>query len=232
MIYAIHGNNIKKIRERVKEIVSSLLHKKPNSNYIRISSDQFTENTFDELVEAQGLFSEKMIIEMNSIISFYDDVEGLFIKMKESPHVFIVVEEDIEDEHIKYLKENVYKIEEHNNTQEKKVENLFSLTDALGLKDKKKLWVEYVKAVARNIPEEEIHGMLFWQIKSMIVSSKTSEKESKLNPFVYKKAKKYSSNFKEDELNKLSSSLVSIYHDSRRGIVDLNLELERWILNI
>jgi hypothetical protein len=232
MIYAIHGNDVKKIREKTKEIVDSLLHKRPDSNHIRITPDKISEIVFEELIEAQGLFSEKMIIEINSVLSLQENVASLVERMKNSPHVFIVIEENFDESYAVLIEKSAYKIEKFDLKQEREDFTLFPLADALGLKDKKMLWVHYTQAIMRDIAPEEIHGMLFWQIKSMIIASKTVEKDSGLKPFVYKKSKKYSSNFKEKELQTLSSSLISIYHDARRGLIDFNLELERWILKL
>jgi len=49
---------------------------------------------------------------------------------------------------------------------------------------------------------------------------------------VYQKAKQSLQNFKEGELDELSKSIVSIYHDGHLGRVDLNIALEKWVLDI
>jgi len=56
--------------------------------------------------------------------------------------------------------------------------------------------------------------------------------ESGLKPYVFQKSKSFAQNYSEDEMKKMSSSLVSIYHDSRRGIHDFDIALERFILSL
>ena len=97
----------------------------------------------------------------------------------------------------------------------------------------KDAWVLLQKALDTGGVPEEIHGMLFWQVKSMIlaVSSKTAG-EAGLNPFVFRKSLSFAKNFTEEELKNLSARLVSIYHDARRGGDELAIALEKFVLSI
>ena len=107
---------------------------------------------------------------------------------------------------------------------------MFSLTDALGNRDKKKLWTLYQKAIRTNAVPEELHGILFWQVKTMLL---VSQKETKdLKPFAVSKAKKFIQNYSEEELQKLARNLVELYHDTRRGFVEFPIALEQFILSI
>jgi hypothetical protein len=91
----------------------------------------------------------------------------------------------------------------------------------------------YQQAVRHDVVPEELHGILFWQVKSMLLATLSKDaKESGLNPFVYSKAKNYAKNFTLDELKKISSQLVAIYHQAHRGEVDFDLALEKFFLSI
>jgi len=116
----------------------------------------------------------------------------------------------------------------------KKIEfDRFALSDALGRRSKKDAWVLFQKSLDAGGVAEEIHGMLFWQVKSMILatSSKTAG-EAGLNPFVFRKSLTFAKNFTEEELKDLSSRLVSIYHEARRGGDELPIALEKFVLGI
>ena len=64
-----------------------------------------------------------------------------------------------------------------------------------------------------NIADEQIHGILFWKIKSLILSARGGV-------------------YSQTELKKLSNLLVSVYHDTRKGIHEMDNAMERFILGI
>jgi hypothetical protein len=59
-----------------------------------------------------------------------------------------------------------------------------------------------------------------------------SAEEAGQKPFVYSKAKRALSAFKEGELDSISRDLLSIYHDGHLGKRDIDLALERWVLTL
>jgi hypothetical protein len=111
--------------------------------------------------------------------------------------------------------------------------NVFSLTDALGKRDKKTLWVQFHKARRAGKEPEELHGILFWQVKSMILaSSHANAKEAGMKDFPFKKAKEFAGNYTNEELFDLSEKLVTYFHEARRGQGDIATNLERCILEM
>ena len=75
------------------------------------------------------------------------------------------------------------------------------------------MWVLYQKAKMQNIADEQIHGILFWKVKSLILSAK-------------------SQHYSQEELKKLLNKLVSLYHNTRKGIHEMDSAMERFILGI
>ncbi len=111
--------------------------------------------------------------------------------------------------------------------------NVFSLTDALGSRDKKQAWSLYQKALASGLSAEEIFWKIFWIVKSMMIALKTkSYSETEMKEFPYKKAKQYANNFSKDELEKLSEILVVGYHNARRGIGEIDSLIEKLLLGL
>ncbi|MBX4189584.1 hypothetical protein KW785_03260 [Candidatus Parcubacteria bacterium] len=111
--------------------------------------------------------------------------------------------------------------------------NIFSLTDAIGARDKRGAWVLYQKALASGLVAEEIFWRVTWIAKSMLLASKTeSYKETEMKEFPYKKAKGYAKNFSREELEDLSESLVVGYHNTRRGLGEIETLLEKSILSL
>lgn len=107
--------------------------------------------------------------------------------------------------------------------------NIFSLTDAFAAKDKKNLWLLFQEARKKSSPEE-IHGVLFWQLKNLVLV-KTSQTNPGLNDFVYRKTKTAASKFTLEELLKLSEKFLKIFH-RRDTYSTLDIELENIILSL
>ena len=111
--------------------------------------------------------------------------------------------------------------------------NVFAITDALGARDKKLAWVLYQKALAAGLSAEEVFFKLFWQVKSMLLASRTnSVSETDMKPFPYSKAKSFLKNFKPKELEKFSEDLVTGYYEARRGEGDVETLVEKTLLKL
>ena len=111
--------------------------------------------------------------------------------------------------------------------------NIFTFTDAVGARQKKHAWIIYQKALSAGISAEEIFYKLVWQVKSMLIASKTKNVgETDMKIFPYNKAKNFLKNFKPDELDTLSESLVIGYSLARRGKREIETFIEKILLNL
>lgn len=249
MIYYLYGEDFKKAKEHLHKMTESLAAKKPDAELFRLDSENWSEAQFEELALGQGLFEKKYIVildglfEKKEVKSFIlDRLSGL----ASSESIFIFLEKKTDKPTLSKIEKNAVKVQEFA-LKEKAGRNfameggsfglgdfnIFGMADAFGRRDKKSLWVLQQKAAARNIPAEEIHGILFWQLKSMMLAlySKNAE-ESGMKPFVWSKSKGFAGNYSEDELKKISSELVSMYHEAHRGTLDFNVSLEKFILGL
>ncbi|MEK9171804.1 MAG: hypothetical protein AAB782_01030 [Patescibacteria group bacterium] len=117
--------------------------------------------------------------------------------------------------------------------QGRKEFNIFTLTDALGARKRKKAWILYQKALSAGLSAEEIFFKLFWQVKSMLIASRTKNaEETDMKAFPYNKAKSFLKNFKPGELEKLSESLVVGYHRACRGKSEVEILVEKLLLSL
>lgn len=239
MLYVLHGNDTIKARDRLHILINSLLKKKPDASFLQLDDETFDGGQLDELIEGQGLFEKKYIVVFDNCLRNKDTHEVLCKRLEDissSPNIFVFLEEKIDKKILTQLEGYSEKIQEYKDetVKEKKEQfNIFSLTDAFGGRDKKKLWILYNQAKMNNITNEEIHGILFWQVKSMLLAKNSnSARESGLKPFVYEKAQRFCRNYSENEVQALSSSLVSLYHNARRGVHDFATSLELFIIKL
>src|SRR3989344_3777286 len=237
MIYFIYGDDFNKTREKLNSLVSDMVSKKPNISLIKINEENINPPDLLNLVSEQGLFEKEMVIVFYSLFGagfFKENAKDHISLMKTSKNTFIIFEGLLDKKTLDILKKSALEtFEFFIKNKSLKVFNPFVLGDALGEKNKKLLWVSYYKALNNGASAEELHGMLFWQIKSILIA-KTAKNpaDSGLKPFVYGKAKKFGGKFKEEDLRKLGTELVQIYDEARRGTTELAVGLEKFILKI
>lgn len=116
--------------------------------------------------------------------------------------------------------------------------NPFAICDAFAAKDKAGAWALLQVALLYGVPAEDVFYKILWQIKNLLLIKKlviakveNLEKETGLHPFVIKKALRAAENFNEGELINYSGEMVRIYHEERRGLCELPIELEKFILS-
>jgi len=250
MIYLFYGTDFEKARIKANETVDVLRKKKPDASFIKITDEDRDNSRLPELIGGQGLFENKYIVFMDRVFGNEEALELILKNLKDigaSQNIFIFLEAKVNKPIVEKVKKSGGKLQEFTGEKSSGRKflmendksfslgefNVFSLTDAFGRKDKKNLWVLYQETKDRNIPTEEIHGIIFWQLKCMFLArdSKTAE-EAGLKPFPYQKAKGFLKNFKEGELEKISSELVRIYHESRMKSRSFETEFEKFILNL
>jgi DNA polymerase III delta subunit len=238
MLYFLYGKNMDGARAKALELVSVMQKRKPDAELFKIDQDNWSEGRFEEFLGSQGLFERKFIVLASRIFENKEIKDFVIEKLdllKNSENVFIFINEVVDKKTLDAVGKFADKVQSFEGKEEKKVEpfNTFALADALGERNRKKLWVIYEKAIRSGATPEEISGILFWQIKNMIISSETKNAtESGLNPFVFNKALRYAKNFSDNDLSKFAQELVSIYHDAHRGEVDFISRLERFILSV
>jgi len=225
MLYLLHGKS-----DQRKEFIRNLATTQsltPQHIY-----DNDVQNTsIENLVSVQtGLFGDKELYVIHGLARTLD-LKNILEEYAKSENFFIFSEDTVTKPIIKTF-EKVSAIIQDFGKEEKVKENkfnMFSLTDTLGARDKKKLWLLFQQAVKNGSPEE-IHGILFWQIKNLALV-KTSTTNPGMNPFVYKKTSTYAQKFTLEEIQKMARDLVYMFHN-RDTYSTLDIELEKFILTI
>lgn len=110
----------------------------------------------------------------------------------------------------------------------------FALQDALGSKNPKNAWIEYIKLRFAGIEAESIAPNLISKARDMLgIALGAGQSELGIKKyFPYSKSQKDSRNWKKEELEKLYSELIYIYHESRIANKDLDAEVEKIILSL
>ncbi|MFA6315507.1 MAG: hypothetical protein WC648_04035 [Candidatus Paceibacterota bacterium] len=241
MLYVFHGENVSESSKKARTLIDSLRKKRPEALFVKIDDRDWDKSLLESHLGGQGLFSSKYIVFLDKV-TLNEDADGSlsqFIEpMHESSNIFIVFESKLRAEYVKLFAKYAEKVvvSEVNNSvkfAKNKEFNIFGLGDAIGTREVYKAWMLYREALDHGLQPENIIGTVFWQVKSIILASKSkSAAESGLSPFVFNNCKRFASNYSMNELSDMSRNLVSLYHDGHRGLVDLELAMEKFILKM
>jgi len=240
MIYLLYGNDFVKARSKLREIIASQMKKNPDASYFKLNPENWSEEKLEEFVQSRGLFQSAYIVVCDGLVSSKQSNETFLANLKEmkaSSNIFLIIEETLTKENVKKIEKHAEKVQEFTDAKKDKPKNkdfnVFVLTDALGARDKKRLWLLYQDAMFSGMEPEEIHRLFFWQVKALLSAQNSKgATDAGLNPFVYKKALGFSKNFTGEELRVMSSNLVTLYHEARRGGVEFGIALERFVLGV
>ncbi|MBU6390251.1 hypothetical protein KGQ31_01740 [Patescibacteria group bacterium] len=236
MLYVIYGDDWKKARAKAREILDGLKVKKPDAVVVNLGEGGVSEAKLEELAGSQGLFERKFIVFADRVCSDAAAASAVAAKSESigtSENVFVFLEGELKADLLKQFKKYASKVQEFKLVEKKERFNTFALADALGERDRGRLWVLYQKASRAGISAEELLGVFFWQIKNMIAAaSAKSALEAGLSPYVFMKSKRYSANFSVSELKNAASAIIYLYHDAHRGFYDVDIGLERFALSV
>jgi|GEM_PF-228290 len=236
MLYAYHGTDTEKIADQVNRLVTQLRTKRPDVEVFVFEGSSVQEVDLDALKQAQGLFVQKNIIVLRETLVAAESRELVLSRMKEisqSENIFIIAEGKLNAEQKRAISKHAEKVEEHTSNTKKQEFNAFELGDLLGARDRQGLWTKYQLALSVGMEPEVLYGTIQWALRGMVAASNTSTaNEAGMSQFPYSKAKRSLQSYTEQELQKLSHSLMEAYHEARRGGLELRLALERWILSI
>ncbi|MEY2664380.1 MAG: hypothetical protein RIT04_188 [Candidatus Parcubacteria bacterium] len=247
MLYFLYGSDTEKARIKARELIASLQKKKPDAAFFTLNAEMWAlagENAaalISEYAGGQGLFSNKYIVLVDRVCEDKKLREGLVETvsiMADSDNIFIVLEGKLDVATAKKISAVAEKTQEFEaaSSQSGTFANApsgFVLADAFGRRDKKELWILYRELIDSGASPEELHGTLFWQIKSMLLAAKTKNmNESGLSSFVHTKSAAYAKNFTEIELRTILDELITVSHDARRGQHDLETALESLLLRV
>jgi hypothetical protein len=149
-------------------------------------------------------------------------------------NIFIILEDALDEKILKQVKKYTEKdLSYDKKIGEEKKFNIFAITDALGERNRKKLWVLYQEALRAGLEDEELFWKFQWLVKHMLFFKKTKEPgKSELKGFAKAKIEKYARNYQTEELENLSTQLVDLFHAVRRSEGEMETGLEKIVFGI
>jgi DNA polymerase III delta subunit len=238
MIYLFFGTDRERGRSKWRAVAAAFTRKHPEGQVFQFATDTFNLEQFQELIAGQDMFGNKRLVVGDSLGEYELAAEFLDKNAAEiiaSPTVFALWEDALSAAQKKKLEKLGAKLEECTAPEVKPAVdfNLFTITDAWGDRAREKAWTLFATALFKGVAPEEVFWKLVWQTKNLLLLKKTANPAATgLKPFVIQKTSRQLKNFSVPELEQLSSSLVTLWHEARRGRVDFEVGLERLILSI
>jgi hypothetical protein len=241
MLYVIHGSDTQKGRGKLQSLVGVLQSKRPDATLFRLSPENWNQGFLDEVLAGVNLFTPKNIIVLDSLVSNKDSVDYIEERIGDfaaSEHVCILFDSKVSKALLTKLEKKAEKVEEHNlkvggdDSAGKKAPQTFAFADALASRSKVNSWKLFQELSLDGLAAEEIHGVVWWQFKSIYVAyDARTAGEADMKPYTFSKCQAFKKNWTKSELNVFLDGLMDMYHKAHRGEVDFMIEMERLCLN-
>jgi DNA polymerase III delta subunit len=194
----------------------------------------------DEYLGSVSLFGEKTIVVFDDALADKEAKAQIFPRLESlsrSENSFVFLEPKALKETLTAFTKAGAIIKAFAEAKERTVAgevNVFGLTDAFARKDKKESWVLLQQAFMAGKSSEELSGLLFWQLKNLLLvkDPRASAATLGMKPFVFSKASAAARLWETADLQKAASALVRATHESRRGEMEAESALERVVLTV
>lgn len=228
MIYLLAGNK-KERKDFVRELCTQQgLDMEKIQNFYE---GDFDNKSFEEIIPVNtGLFDERECFVIHDLVRDLK-IKSILKDYSDTSHLIIFSEETILKKDLTSFEKAGVIVQQFEKEQKIDVKkyNTFDLADLLGRRDKKNLWLGFREAISQ-VSAEEIHGILFWQLKNLALV-KNSNRNPGMSPFVYNKNQSFINNFSIEEIYSLSDIMVRVFHN-RDTYSTLEIDLEKLILSL
>lgn len=232
MLYVYCGTDTETARARARAQVQEAVA--AGATVAQLESDSYASGQLQEVASSASLFGGEQVVFLDRPAGHADFLRECVdeaTRLAESAHTFVLLERTLTPTQKKTLRAVATAFEEVSADTARF--NTFNLADALATRDKKRLWFLLQEANQAGVSSEEIIGVLWWQLKTMLLASRTADAaEADIKPFPYQKAQRALQKFSVVEVEQLGESLLGVYHAGHNGERELDLALEAWVLTI
>lgn len=230
MLHVYYGSDIELVRSKALNLLQA-----SQAQIERIEPTSYAPGLLPSLLGASPLFGEASVYLLDGPGGdelFFEECLSLAKELAASGSLFVIIEKTVLAAAKKKFEAAGATILEFKKAAKEEF-NAFAMADALAKKDKRTLWLLLQEAKANGLVPEEIIGTLWWQLKTMrLAANAKTPDEVGLKDYPFKKAKTALLKFPLWEVENKSRELLKISHESRRGLLDLELGLEAWVLSL
>ena len=179
------------------------------------NSLDITLSSIVETAQSVSLFGVKYVYVYNDILVLNELDKQTAQILQDSQHLFIFEVDSLLAPQKKVITNSGALLHEIEKIPKKtKAENNpFVITDALWMRNKKVVWLEYIKSIDAGEYPEAILGRIFWALKLLVLVLRYPEKKDTdlhISPFVFKKIKSAQKLYTLDEVLHLYTILLGL----------------------
>lgn len=233
MLYVFSGDDTARVYHESRQAIAKTLDQGAHLHEVKGAR---AAGEYEDLAGGDSLFGTLRTFVFEDALDSDEGREAFLAaadSLATSPHLFVFRSSKLPKEALGRIKTTGAKVWEILLPEKRKQAgfNIFALADAFGERDKKKAWILFTEAIKEGVSAEEIHGTIFWMVKSMMLTKRVGGAgDTGLSPFVLTKATRYAKGFSDTELSSILDQMIVMYHDAHRGLSDLESDLERLVL--
>lgn len=228
------GGDTVRARAAMRRALNAEQAKDPNALVAVFDDLSFDAMRIEEALGASSLFGGRNIVVIDGILGHVAG-EEFYVTSSALPRTSnaVFVREALPKKEVREHFTTLGTIEEFKPREEHKKTNNFAVADALLAKDKRLAWAEYVELLRKGVAPEELHGTLFWAVKTILLC-KTQTRDALLGTgmkeYTYRKYSSGANHFTLAELRRKLGDLKEMYHAAREESGDLGVLLEQFLL--
>lgn len=229
MLHIIFGNQ----RDR---LLQELTNRMDGDTYEVIDQESFDEERIMQTLKSENLFEKKSEqFALYGITAFPEGKEWFLENasaLNESAHRYVLVEDVFPAPLRKKMDTLGISYNEYRVSHKKGDDfDMFQFGNTFAARDKKRLWILLHEAYAVGKDAQDVHNILWWQIKNMNLVM-VSKDNPGLHPFVYQKTKQSLSKYSPEELQGYMKQYLTMFHEARLGKQSLEDALEHYIISL
>jgi hypothetical protein len=235
MLLVYTGSDYASSAKLAGNMINSLQEKQHAAELVELQTNNLEYN-LQTLTNDQGLFFSKSLVKITRL---FPDKEAEKImrnqlsNLSQSQSIFVWVEPNLNKNWLRWLEDAGAKIEVSGQSQKSTGNKplAFEVSDALLTTKAIMIWQSLKKARKNNLEGENIFGVLWWQLRSVVLAqSYDSPKSAGLSPYVYRKSRGCS--WSAEQARTIMMSLLTAQQSSRQNNLNLWVELENWALGL
>ncbi|MEK7515757.1 MAG: hypothetical protein AAB555_02405 [Patescibacteria group bacterium] len=188
MIYLFHGSDVEKTRAKAFEWVATARKKEPNLAYVRLAREELTNAALEDAALSGGLFVKRLLILLDdpfvahtryaqeqdaeideNEVAPSELIEDHLDELVASDNAIVILAPKLAATKAKKISARAkmeYKFDKKAALEDKRGFNS-ALVNALGARNRDKLWLEINRALRAGDAPEMLHGLLHWKARDM-----------------------------------------------------------------